>query len=403
MLHVLVVDPSRRAALAGNVGGRWLLPVLSCSERVRAAAAVARWCEERGMRADVAGQWLGRVTEDTTDWLVAAAASADRAAAETGLEWMSFEKLASSAAILDYQRWAVATAVDRVPQPSVSGPFGNLTWPVQVRGWIAAMAGSAPSALTPYRVGAHEVVLGADCVRGRVYFKGLVGERAAEARLTQALAAVAPESFARTLALERRDGGSVWWLTAACPGAPRRDAPLVARALAEIQQRVIETDVERLSLPAIDLESVARWASELLADAAGTAVVTGACGTVAGADIPTSWIPMDLDPTNVLVDDDGGVRFIDVDDSFVGPAPLAMAVLAQRSGDTAALRIYEESWSPPLKGLDWRSVEIAASTVQGWLGWNRLKQNVERGEVYAALDRVEVRIRERLGKAIYRR
>jgi hypothetical protein len=137
-----------------------------------------------------------------------------------------------------------------------------------------------------------------------------------------------------------------------------------------------------------------------MADSAIGAAIRRACGDVIRADVPWTWIPMDLDPSNVLVGGDGVVRFIDVDDSFFGPAPLAMATFVRRCGDASAHRTYEQSWNPPLTGVDWQSFLTAAGVVQTWLGWNRLRQNIERGDVHAALDLVEERIRARLGKAI---
>jgi hypothetical protein len=251
----------------------------------------------------------------------------------------------------------------------------------------------------PYRVGAHEVVLGADYARGRVYFKGLVGERATETYLTQALAAVAPDSFARTLALERRRDSSVWWLTAACPGRPGGDAHRAAQALARVQQRVLATGAPDALSP-LDLEAAARWGSELLADSSCQAIVRRHCACVTRADVPETWIPMDLDPTNILVDGEDRVRFIDLDDSFLGPAPLAIATLALRCGDRTLYRTYERSWSPALAGLDWAAFETAATVVQTWLGWTRLERNIARGEVFIDRDLAVARVRARLAGAI---
>ena len=397
-LHVLVVDLARRRALAGRVGSKWMLPILDCGERARAGPLVARWCVARGISGDLVGQWLGRVSEHSADWLMAVAASGPCRPTDPALKWISLDSLAAGAAVLEYQQWAVAGVLADSATASVDGPFGNFTWPEAVRAWIAAAIGSEPSVLTPYRVSSHEVVLGADCAHGRVYFKGLMGERAAEARLTQALHVLAPDSFARTLALEER-GTAVWWLTEASPGLPAQDAHVVAAALAQMQQRVIAC-AGPLALEIIDLEPAAQWGSELLGDPALAAAVRHACGQAMGAPVPRSWVPMDLDPGNVLVDSDGAVRFIDIDDSFAGPGALAMAPIAQRYGDGAAFATYARSWSPPLERVDWESVNVAAAVLHAWLGWKRLTRNVERGEVHAALDRVRDRIRERLVKTL---
>ena len=365
---------------------------------------VARWLAERGIRGDVAGQWLGRVTADASDWLVAIAARPEDAVAGSGLEWRALDALAASTPVLDYQQWAVARTLARGVPPSVDGPFGCLSWPDEVRAWIEVAAGSAVTSLTPYRVGAHEVVLGADCTHGRVYFKGLAGERASEARLTQELAAVAPDSFAQTLALDRREDGTAWWLTASCPGQPVGDAYQAAEALARIQQRVMGVGLASLSLSAVNLDAATLWAGALLGDSPCAALVRRRCAAVMRADVPEGWIPMDLDPSNILIDDEGRVRFIDVDDSFLGPVPLAVATLATRCADrmlaSATYRGYELAWSSPLTGLDCVAFETAATVVQFWLGWKRLERNIARGEVYVDGDLAAERTRRRLARAI---
>ena len=343
ILHLLIVDRERRMALATWYGSRWLLPVIICRETVRAAPLIARWCTQHDVANDVAGQWLGRVAQNATDWLMAIPARSGCGPPDSTLQWVCLDALASAASVLEYQTWALRTSLGRGVLPSVAGPFGDLEWPEGVRTWIASVAGSPPSTWTPYRVSAHEVVLGAETAGGRVYFKGLAVDRGAEAALTQALAAMAPDSFARTVSLEPRSDRSVWWLAAECPGRPVSDPHLVAPALAEIQ-RMTATARGSLGLPALDLEMAGEWVSELMADSAIAAAIRRACAEAIRADVPQTWIPMDLDPTNVLVDDDNVVRFIDVDDSFFGPAPLAMAVFATRCGDVSAYRGYE-TWS----------------------------------------------------------
>jgi hypothetical protein len=397
VLHLLIVDRDRRAALAARHGSRWLLPVIACGETTRAPLLVARWCAQQGIGSDVAGQWLGRVGQDATDWLVAIPArSGGRNPGET-FEWISLDALSSAASVLDYQTWAVARAVRGCALPCVDGPFGNLDWPEAVRAWIGESVGSPPYAWAPYRVSAHEIVLGAETARGRVYFKGLTADRACEAVLTQTLAALAPDSFARTLALDRREAASTWWLTGECAGRPER-THLAGSALARIQ-RMTAMAQGRLALQILEIELAAAWASALVDGSAITAAIRRACAT-AGAGVPHAWIPMDLDPANVLVDDDGAVRFIDVDDSFFGPAPLAMAILAQRGTGDTLYRTYEQSWSPSLSSVDWPAFEIASTVVQFWLGWKRLERNIARGEIFIDRDLASARLRARLVRAI---
>ena len=401
LLHLLIVSCDRRAALAARYGARWLLPTIACGEAARAGPLVARWCAERGLANDVAGQWLGRVEAESIDWLMAIPARAPLPLAQSPLDWIDLDSLASSVPVLDYQGWALTRCLARSRMPAVDGPFGNLEWPEQTRAWIATSLGSPPCAWTPYRTSAYEVVVGLETSRGRVYFKGLSGAREREALLTPELAALVPDSFAPTLALETSGDGTMRWLTGQCRGRPSGDSALVAAALARVQQQLMPS-IDRLTeLVPVDFDSAARWAiapanSEL------SDLIRDGCEYVRCADFPRSWIPMDLDPTNVMVHD-SEVRFIDVDDSFAGPAPLAMATFARRSGDRAAYRAYERSWPKLLAGVDWERVEIGAAVFGSWSGWIDLKRKVERGEVYAALECLEARVRRRLERDLYSR
>lgn len=398
-LHALVVDVERRRVLAATYGSTWLLPVLTCDERARPLPMVANWLADRGIDADVSGQWLGRVTNDSIDWLVAIAAEARNARTAEGLVWYAPDALASSRPVVEYQRWALVRTLTRGFPPTVDGPFGHLCWPHEVRRWIGAVSGPAAGSLTPYRCAAHEVVVGAQCGLSRVFFKGLTQDRAGEVQTTRTLAGVEPGSFARTIAEAGRQG-CTWWLTAECAGRASRDLQCVAQALSRIQQRVLALGPAGVSLRQLELDAAERWASDLLGDSPQRDVLDRACARVRGADVPTTWIPMDLDPSNVLVDEANRARFIDVDDSFLGPAPLAMATLLLRCGDRALCRTYERSWSPPLTGLDWPAFETAAAVIHAWLGWTRLERNVARGEIVVDRGFASSRARARLSKAI---
>ena len=398
-LHALVVDVERRRALAAAYGAKWLLPVLTCDERTRSLPLVSRWLLERGIRGDVAGQWLGRVSGESMDWLVAIAAAVEDGDATAGLRWQPLDVLAASASVLEYQNWALERTLRRGPLPSVDGPFGSTCWPQAVRRWIGSVVDVPVDSLTPYRCGAHEVVVGAQCGPARVFFKGLAQDRTAEVRTTRALAAIEPESFARTIAVARRCDGCTWWLTAECAGRSGGDLQCVAEALARIQQRVLQVGTARLPLRPVDLDAAERWASDLLGDSAHRDLVGRACARLRGADVPATWIPMDLDPTNVLIDE-GRPRFIDVDDSFLGPAPLAMATLAMRCTDRGLYPTYRRSWPAALAGVDWRTFETVAAVIQAWLGWTRLEQNVGRGDVSVDSGFASSRTRARLSRAI---
>jgi hypothetical protein len=358
-LHLLIVNAAREAALAARYGDRWLLPSFTCGERARAALIAERWCVDRGIRGDIAGQWLGQMGPDAIHWLVVISTEHSAVPDQMSLEWIAVSDLASGRSVLDYQSWALGRCVERSTIPSVAGPFGRLDWPDRMREWIEQRVGVPCRTWTPYRVSAYEVVAGADTARGRIYCKGLSGPRAIEAATTERLAAVMPESFARTNALDVLDGGTVWWITGECRGRPADDPVLVGEALATVQRRVYTETGE-------------------------------------------PWIPMDLDPANVLVHD-GRVAFIDLDDSFTGPPPLAMAGFALRCGGDrgGAYRAYERAW-PQGSPIAWEAFERAALMFQTWCGWTRFRQHVERGELVADVELVERRIRARAERVLYR-
>jgi hypothetical protein len=388
-LHLLILDPERHGVLAGHYGTRWLLPSIRCDERLRAGPAIARWCADRCICGDVAGQWLGRAGTHAIDWLVPILTRQPLSSAEASLAWTPLDALAGGKSVLDYQTWALARSLERSIVPAVPGPFGNLDWPDRVRTWLRNSLGLTVAGWTAYRTSAQEVVLGVDTPSGRIYFKGLTGNRATEALVTRRFSEAAPESFARTIALEPRSDGTTWWVTAECRGRAANDLTAVATALARLQHYVLPLAQDPALLEKADLVAACEWAGE--------------AHRPIDRAIPGSWIPMDLDPTNVLIDGDR-VQFIDLDDSFFGPAPLAMAAFALR-GDgvrTAAYAAYERSWPPSLAAVEWRHLEKAAVVFQAWRGWVRVMRNVERGELDADLDRVRTSIRAGLTRHLYR-
>jgi hypothetical protein len=402
ILHLLLVDRLRHAVIAATYGGRWLLPVLISEERARPGPLIARWLAESGMSGEVAGHWLGRTTEasDDLDWLVAVDATCD---CTRDAPWLPLEELRTRVSVLEYQTWAVGKALWKSPLPSVPGPFGNLTWLNDVKAWICRIEHEPHlKHVVGYRAAAHEVVLQAATTRRRIYFKGLEPDRAVEARLTQTMFRLAAASFAQTIAIEERGDGCTWWLTAECPGRHATDGEHVSRALASLQQQVIASPDVRASLPSIDLEAAAAWSTEVLRESGCESHIRRAFACVRSADVPRSWIPLDLDPSNVLVDDKGNVRFIDLDDSFIGPAPLAIAVCGRRFRARSLYRSYEQAWVPRLRTVDWHSHEVVAIVLEAWLGSIRLARNTERGEVYGLLERAAARVRARLIGAIAR-
>ena len=400
-LHLLIVCGRTGAALAGHYGSRWLLPIIACGERVRADPKAVRWTADRGIDCDVVGQWLARVSPDVTDWLMVLRVTRGDRPSDAQLTWTPLETLASAPALIEYQGWALRRTLERTAGrealPSVPGPFGRFEWIEDVKDWIRAVtAEQVCGRVDQFRSTPHEVVLRARTASGDVYFKGLAGRRAREPRLTRALAATAPAAFARTLALEDRADGSAWWLTAGCAGGPATDAQAVARALADVQRRLLRSTTPCRELPPVDLEAALRWGMCLMGEEGRTGRSREQVRSVLNAAVPHGWIPMDLHPTNVLVDAGGDVRFIDLDESFFGPTPLPVALFATRIHDSSLYTAYEQSWGTTLTGVDWPAFEAVARLVDAWLGWHRMELNVRRGEVHGVLEMAGTRVRARL-------
>lgn len=425
LLHLLIVDRDRREGLATVRGSRWLLPIVCCSERTRAGPLAAAWIAEHGFAGHMIGQWLGRVTpaSDAIDWLVVVdARHTSRDAAPSDMRWTPLEHLKASASLLDYQQWALEKAVPN-DLPLVAGPFGSMTWFDGVREWANSVCGALADPPICYKATPYEVVLGVVSARGTVYFKGLTGERVTEATLTSTVANELPDSFARTLAFERRPDESVWWLTEQCAGTTaaadltRDRMVLVASALGPIQQHFRDRTTD-LHLPDADLPTVVAWARAVVREHVSSetadrcdAALARAQRSLSTADLPCSWIPLDLDVGNVLVDNDA-VRFIDLDDSRIGAAPIALATFLRRVRRMLACSkspmpidharcAYETGWTPHLDlGGQWLDVEAASMLLECHLGWRQLSGLIERGEVHGARDLAGTSAARRLARAL---
>jgi hypothetical protein len=426
-LHLLIVDRQRGAALASWHGSRWLLPIVRLPERVRAGPLLLRWAGERGITGQILGQWLGRAApdNDAIDWLAVMDASGDRLTAPgADLQLTRLAELTSAAACVDYQRWATVRALSTSDLPATPGPFGTMNWFRDVQVWVGDVAGvlrDVPDAVVPFRTTAYEVVLGLHTTRGLLYFKGLTSDRTSEPELSAQLARIAPAAFPQTVALAKRSDGTAWWLTEACPGSPlgasasRRSVARVAAAHARVQQtsvRAIETG-QLGALAPLALAPMAAWARDLLdrqdekrQPVPGADVVDRACERVGTARVPHGWVAADFDPANVIVHGND-VRFIDLDDSVLGPAPIAIATFAMRmkrrglefGGDL--YRSYERAWKPQLFIADrWRDFEIVSTLTDCYLGWKRVVEKTERQEIQGCLGLACAALARRLARGV---
>jgi hypothetical protein len=390
-LHLLILNRDRSAALARSFEARSLLPMIVCDERMRGSMAASRWLSTSGINGTVIGQWLGRAgrSGDTVDWLVVVSSSGGDAA-PTGLRWQSL-KMGDSIWMCDYQRWAIERTGVVAGSPATTGPFGNVDWLKAVTSWVEAETAAAVRDVVPYKTTSYEVVLRLSTCHGDVFFKGLSSARASEAHLTSALGAICPAHFAQTLALDVRPDGTAWWLTGACPGASLSSTPTpesvarVATAYTAVQKHIAACGLSRISpwCPVLEIEEPMSCIGELIGakDIAHRCRdrLQSACEAMSDPRIDISWIPLDIAPSNILLHGDA-VRFIDLDESFMGPAPLALAMLARRLGANRG------------RG----PCEVIASVLEAWLGWRRVRAMTAREEVVGVPDIARHRLATRL-------
>ncbi|HWW87421.1 MAG TPA: hypothetical protein VNZ26_27675, partial [Vicinamibacterales bacterium] len=314
-LHLLIVDEERGQACATWHETRWLLPILSVPERRRAGVLVLEWLHRRRLRGRVLGQWLGRPTTDLrgVDWLVVVRVLANGAGqAHEDLRWTPLRLLKSSRSWLDYQQWSLEKVMSKGESPAVGGPFGTTRWLEPIEGWIQEVTRRSVDysrdRIIPYRVTPFEVVLGLERPEGVIYFKGLSSDRMLEATVLSKLALIVPHLFPRTLAFITTANGSIWWLMEECPGSALSNDPKEERAAsavvayAHLQQQLAERVANRQlgEIEALDLSSMASWASNLLAvsphdgepglDHAAIVAIDEAVQTVVAADVPRGII-----------------------------------------------------------------------------------------------------------------
>ncbi len=431
LLHLLLVNPARRTALATCLDQGWGLPIIVASESARIGPLVCRWVRERGEGLPL-GQWIGRASlHGALDWLVTVEVHSEALMpAPAGLRWTHLDTLRLSQSLVEYQQWAVARVFAASDLPTVPGPFGNLTWRGEVLCWIAKALGARSASLEAsalaHRLGAYEVVLECRSSAGRWFFKGLAPDRATEAVITGALAQMLPNAFPRTVALESRPDGSTWWLMEACPGAPLADRLTldfvcrVVEAYARVQQAIADRIVAGGMMPAIDLPALVSRAASFLNDgteqqtvAASRALIDEACWFLS-SNLPWSWVAPDLDPTNVIANGEE-VRFIDLDDALIGPAPLAIGTFARRVAralgrdhwfPASTVRLvdsYERAWVPRLHlSALWRAIDLVSDLLECELAWRRVEAKVARGEVHGVIEIARRSIRHRLLRAVER-
>ncbi len=412
IIHLLIVDADRCAALASWHGGRWLLPVAVIGERLRAGLVIPAWLAAQGYPGGrFIGQWLGRADASARaiDWLAIVRMEFGTLPVDAPMQPTSLSTLKGAPSVTPYQQWAACRVLSISELPSIPGPFGTLAWPSTVDAWVESFADGgrqASSDVIVHRATAHEVVLEYRTTRQRRFFKGLDGDRAVEARLVTQLSRIADRSFPATRAIAHRSNRSVWWLMEACGGTALATGPTiaaatrVARDFARVQQAVVKgIATGRVSaLPELDLSRPLTQAAVLLDEVCERGVAADvvsvfehACRRASARDVPRSWIPADFDPANVLIDDEG-VRYIDLTDSTCGPAPIAIGTFVGRlrRGGLACGRdvwnAYARTWRPRAVRVRSLDFELASALVECHLDWQRVIRKTERGEIEGVLD-----------------
>ena len=411
LLHVVAVN-RRGNVLAQSSRGRWLLPVVACAERIRAPLAVAGWLRDRGLRGFVVGQWAGRIDTagSTIDWLVVVSLDAE-SPPPFPCSWFRVDRLHPSDALFEYDGWAI----DRITsngEIGVRGPFGTLTWIDQVSAWVSRAAGSRCEPLACFRASSYEVVVAYAWRASTLFFKGVAADCAIQAVAEIEAARVVSAPFPATIAHERRCDGSIWRLTAGCPGnalVHSLNEITTMRAAADVArlQRDLQHDMGlRTALPAADLNRVRLTTASLVARHGARDVpddVDAAFEEV--ASIEPGWTPLDPDPANIFISD-RSLQYFDLDAHLAAP-PLAIGVLSQRLTRYAARgdgrfrekvrQAYADAWHTR---VPWPAVETIAEIVDLTMGWERVQRNAARGEVSGSLRVIERRIASRVSDVL---
>jgi len=420
LLHFLILDGDRRRALAIRSAAGWLFPSAACATGMRLGPVVSRVLGGLGLTGDGVGQWNARVTPDggSIDTLVITVARPKAGRCGMDHDWIVVGDLLALPALVEYQAWALRrTFGDRTAD--VTGPFEMLNWFSSVAEWMRGLVGSFEG-VTIHRATEWEVVLGISEGSRRWYFKGLTRERAIEAHLTMSLAMMCPASFAPTVAIESGPNGTTRWLMESWPGVPlsaRLTDASIAHAAAEcvrMQERIGDVRCLRPALPRLDAVALTRWSWDIVdpsRDRQATDAIDRAVDDVVAAGFADRWLPLDLDPANILLDDQDRVAVIDLDDSFVGPAPLAAATLVRRvrararrgataSGADVVRVAYERMSQRPMTPRLWKALDTLAVVIEARLACQRLETARARGALQGPVDILVDRIRTSLVRTV---
>jgi hypothetical protein len=348
--HIVACDRRADHVLAGESCGRWILPSVTVNVGQSLLATVARALARLGIRGNIVHE--ARMADGWQPDRLHSYCAVVMEASRRNATLRAIPSLDPTQAVWTVQSTAVNLVRTRLQSPSA--PFDDVNEHVRAMEWMGAqirIPDPDPGATTAHRRSRFHAVTSVRTPRGDVYFKAGPGRVNAEAGLTQVLRRLLPEVFAETLA---HDPEREWWLYAGVPGFPlsesftEQDGLLAVRTLARTQIRVCGERAMAAQLKGRELtgrilfaranETVAQLSRKTPARSkavdrgpSDAAVlwssikedVARCCDSLDVLQLPPTWVPSDFWSANILRDH-SATRLIDVEDSYLGPAPLAV-------------------------------------------------------------------------------
>lgn len=416
--------------LADRQRAGWLLPIVTAEPRARAARVLSRFIEQRQLRATLVCVTGGIVDAQSAgiDWL----AIADRADSDLPcppLQEVALRDLLRSTALISVQA-RLLRSYGRLSARSASSASEG--WLALTLDWLRSQlpdddGGSTLEAI-PHRA---ELLSATWEFRRRaapaLFLKWRHDGSFAEAALTETLRAFDRSCAPRTVAVDRANGR---WLTEAVPGSPLAQqlstttVARVAAAVARLQMAFASGGAPHAaSLPTVAgsladlplegdriLQCLPGWPdAPEIRDARRE--IRGAAAALRDLRLPDTWIHTDLVPENVFVDGER-VSFIDFDDFWIGPAPVAMeflfaglrrlaATADERAAlQSAALQAFIEAWresvAPPVLRAAYRWTRLIAEVSRVSTRLRKLRRMEENGELCGLVDAAHRQSAERL-------
>jgi hypothetical protein len=392
MYHVAALDRAFTSVVVSTPPGGWILPFTTVHRTERVPPAIDRLLK----RLDLTGQLIHEdaVVYDAARALNHAycAVAVDTPTLPEGLMWRSISSLTSSGALLPIQHEMLTLCLARLRCPTE--PFDACDHLHAITSWVTTQLNARGleivGAPVRYRATRSDSVIEFETTAGRAYFKGGAWRWQDEVRLAQALAQCAPEHVPYTIAA---DPERCWWLTLNTDGQSldlrTADDDLlvqVVELIASLQQKVLDEPhvlqvlsdrpltARRLreawdTLCAMAMATTtarsATTSSRADADQDADADITQAqidlvhscvadtCDVLEAASLPPTWIHSDLWSPNIVVRPGRQIYFVDLEDYYLGPPPLALYRLLRDIRQTSPnaerlipllTRTYVDAW-----------------------------------------------------------